>query len=417
MARKLNQFIKNLRWSSLWIIIATALIISLPLTAAILPEDRADALFHSYDGGGAQINGPSLMARKQIGQHFSFWTNYYVDSITSATIDVETFASPYTEERTQYTFAGDYLNQNTTMSFSFTNSEESDYSADTYSFGISHNMFGDLTTVSLGFTRGDDNVRRNSYCGKTALYVDPCSSTPAGSTDHWRYRLDLSQIITKNMIVNLGYEAITDEGYLNNPYRSVAIANPDNPEAPDDVRRVIFKLEDGHYPGTRTSSALAVRGKYYLPWRAALKGEYRTFGDSWGTTSNMYEVEFTQPIKKNWNFDFHYRSYSQSQASFYSNLFLNEKIFMARDKELSAMSTTTLGGAVSYKFLKKGWWIFDNGSAHLSYDRIQLDYQNFLDESVVKTAENPSPTVAEWRSAKPYSFTADVIQFYISVWY
>jgi hypothetical protein len=90
---------------------------------------------------------------------------------------------------------------------------------------------------------------------------------------------------------------------------------------------------------------------------------------------------------------------------------------MGRDKELAALSTTTVGGAFSYKFLKKGWWIFDNGSLHLSYDRIQLDYVNFLDESVVKTANNPNPTVAEWRSAKPYGFTADVIQFYISVWY
>jgi hypothetical protein len=402
------------------ITIATALIISLPLTAAILPEDRADALYHSYDGGGAQINGPSILARKQIGQHFSFWTNYYVDSITSATIDVETSAtSQYTEERTQYSLAGDYLNQNTTMSFSFTNSEESDYSADTYSFGISHNMFGDLTTVSLGFSKGENDIRRNSYTG-TGANKRRVASTPVGSSDTWRYRFDLSQVLTKNFIVNFGYEAITDEGYLNNPYRSVAIADPDDPLAPDDVRLVKFKLEDGHYPGTRTSNAFALRGKYYLPWRAALKAEYRTFSDSWDIQSDMFEVEFTQPIKKNWNFDFHYRSYSQTQASFYSNLFMDEKVYMARDKELAALSTTTLGASMSYKFLKKGWWIFNTGSLHLSYDRIQLDYVNFLDERPFKSfkePDKPSPTVAEWKSAKPYSFSADVIQFYISVWY
>jgi hypothetical protein len=416
VSHKIKQFWLKLRWSSLFITIATALIISLPLTAAILPEDRADALFHSYDGGGAQINGPSLMARKQIGQHFSFWGNYYIDSITSATIDIETFASPYTEERTQYTLAGDYLNQNTTMSFSFTNSEESDYSADTYSFGISHNMFGDLTTVSLGFSKGENDVRRNSYSG-TGANKRRVASNPVASSDTWRYRLDLSQILTKNLLVNLGYEMITDEGYLNNPYRSVAIADPDDPLSPDDVRLVTFKLEDGHYPGTRTSSAFAVRGKYYLPWRAALKAEYRTFTDSWDIKSNLYEVEFTQPIKKNWTFDFHFRSYAQSQASFYSNMFREEKVYMGRDKELAALSTNTLGGSFSYKFLKKGWWIFDTGSLHFSYDRIQLDYENFLDERSVKTADNPNPTVAEWQSAKPYSFSADVIQFYISVWY
>ena len=96
---------------------------------------------------------------------------------------------------------------------------------------------------------------------------------------------------------------------------------------------------------------------------------------------------------------------------------MDEKLYMGRDKELSALANTTFGGSFSYKFLKKGWWIFDNGSVNLSYDRIQLDYENFFDESSVKTKDNPNPTVAEWKSAKPYSFTADVIQFFISVWY
>jgi len=418
--RKIKQFVLSPRWSPYLITLATALVISLPLTAAILPEDRADALYHSYEGGGAEINGPSIMARKQLGQHFSFLANYYVDSISSATIDIETFASPYTEERTQYTVAGDYLNQNTTMSLSFTNSEESDYSADTYSLGISHNMFGDLTTVSLGFTKNEDNIRRNEYCGQPAKSSEPCRSVSVGTADRWRYRLDLSQILTKNFIVNLGYEGITDEGYLNNPYRSVAVADPNDPDSPDEFRQVAFIPEQGHYPETRTSHAFAVRGKYYLPWRAALKGEYRTFSDSWGIASNLYEVEITQPIKKNWTFDVHYRSYSQTAASFYSNLFMDEKVYMARDKELAALSTTTLGGAVSYKILKKGWWIFDNGSVHLSYDRIRLDYVDFLDETPFKSYQNPGqplPTVAEWKSAKPYSFTANVMQFYISVWY
>lgn len=420
--RKLKHFITTLRWSSLWITIATALIISLPLTAAILPEDRADALYHHYDGGGAEINGPSILARKQIGQHSSFWTNYYVDSISSATIDVVTFASPYTEERTQYSLAGDFLYQNSTLSLSFTNSEESDYVADTYSFGISHSMFGDLTTVSLGFTKGEDEIFRNEYANTGTPSKYRVRSAPVGEAERWRYRLDLSQILTKNLIVALGYEAITDEGYLNNPYRSVALAEQDFPELPNDIRQVEYRSEHddrfgNRYPETRTSNAFAVRAKYYLPWRAALKGEYRTFSDSWDIKSNMYEIGISQPIMKEWVFDLHYRNYSQTQASFYSNLFMDAQVYMARDKELSTFTTNTIGAAVSYEILPKGWWIFDKGSINFSYDRIQLDYENFLDESTVKTESNAFPTVDQWNSAKPYSFSTDVIQFYFSVWY
>ena len=60
--------------------------------AGVLPEDRADAMYHYYDGGGVQIDGPSLLMRKQVGKSFSFFGNYYVDSISSASIDVVTTA-------------------------------------------------------------------------------------------------------------------------------------------------------------------------------------------------------------------------------------------------------------------------------------------------------------------------------------
>ena len=38
----------------------------LSLQAAVLPEDRADVMFHSYDGGGVTIDGPSVLVRKDI---------------------------------------------------------------------------------------------------------------------------------------------------------------------------------------------------------------------------------------------------------------------------------------------------------------------------------------------------------------
>ena len=48
--------------------------------AGVLPEDRADVLLHSYDGGGVTIQGPSLLVRKQFAQKFSVSANHYVPS-------------------------------------------------------------------------------------------------------------------------------------------------------------------------------------------------------------------------------------------------------------------------------------------------------------------------------------------------
>src|SRR5512134_3567539 len=77
--------------------------------AAVLPEDRADAMYHRYDGGGVTIDGPSLLMRKKFGEKYAFAANYYMDMVSSASIDVVTTASPYRETRTQGSLGVDVL--------------------------------------------------------------------------------------------------------------------------------------------------------------------------------------------------------------------------------------------------------------------------------------------------------------------
>ncbi|MDJ0806416.1 MAG: hypothetical protein QNJ78_06230, partial [Gammaproteobacteria bacterium] len=74
-------------------------LLCLPAGSAVLPEDRADLMYHVYDGGGVEVTGPSILVRKSVGESVSISGNYYVDSISSASIDVITSASPYQEER------------------------------------------------------------------------------------------------------------------------------------------------------------------------------------------------------------------------------------------------------------------------------------------------------------------------------
>ncbi|MGD8809288.1 MAG: hypothetical protein PVG24_06765, partial [Gammaproteobacteria bacterium] len=83
---------------------------------AVLPEDRADVLFHSYDGGGVTIQGPSMLVRKEFAGKFSASANYYIDDVSSASIDVITRASEYTEQRKQQSVGLDYLHDRWIMS-------------------------------------------------------------------------------------------------------------------------------------------------------------------------------------------------------------------------------------------------------------------------------------------------------------
>lgn len=359
---------------------------------AVLPEDRADVLYHEYSGGGVTVNGPSVLVRKQVGEKVSVVGNYYVDSVSSASVDVELAASEYTERRVQQSLGVDYLRGGTIMSASYTNSSESDYEANTASLSISQDMFGDLTTVSLGFERGWDTVGQST---------DPSFER---DVDRRNYRFGLSQILTRNLIATLNYEAVTDEGHLNNPYRAYRFYDP------SDSTQFNLASENGKYPRTRTSGAARLGLKYFLPWRAAVYASYRYFDDTWEIRADTYEVGYTHTLESGWVFDVSYRYYTQTAAEFYADIFQreDEQNFMARDKELSTYQAQTLGLGVSYDFLENGWGFIDRGSVNLFLDHMRFTYDDFRDATASGYDAGQEPL---------YEFDALVTRAFISIWY
>ncbi len=198
----------------IWIIVGiTTMIAALPLTAAVLPDERFDALFHYYNGGGITVQGPALQASKQVGSNTLFSAKYYVDSISSASIDVVTSASKYSEKREEQSISATYLRDKSTLSLSYSNSEENDFVARSAHVNISQDMFGDLTTLYMGYSKGWDNIYKIL---KTAGSIDRDPAF-AEDADRQKFRLGISQIISKDLVTNLNYELITDKGYLNNP--------------------------------------------------------------------------------------------------------------------------------------------------------------------------------------------------------
>src|SRR4051812_13494013 len=52
--------------------------------AVDLPEDRADAMYHFYDGGGTRADGPALLIRKKVADRLSISGSYFIDSVSNA---------------------------------------------------------------------------------------------------------------------------------------------------------------------------------------------------------------------------------------------------------------------------------------------------------------------------------------------
>jgi hypothetical protein len=382
--------------------IALALLNS-AVPAGVLPEDRADVLYHRYQGGGITIDGPSVLVRKKIGESFAVNANYYVDMISSASIDVKLSASKYKEERKQKSIGFDYLHGKSTYSAGVIDSKESDYVADTAYFALSQDMFGDLTTVSLSYKRGWNDVFRNVKLADGSKVRDP---TFADNVDTRGYSIGLSQILTRNLILALDYEVITDEGFLNSPYRSVRYADPGSPRG--------FSLEKEIYPRTHTSNAGSVRLKYYLPYRAALDSQARFFTDTWGVNAWNVDFTYTQPVWKRWILDGHLRYYKQTAADFYSDLFprAQSQNFLARDKELSTYDAITFGVQASYDFqIPRVRWI-QKSSVTARLEHMTIDYDNFRDA----TAADPANGILA--GAEPlYKLDANIFQLFLSIYF
>jgi Protein of unknown function (DUF3570) len=387
--------------------LAALAVIGAPALGGVLPEDRADVLWHVYNGGDITVKGPEVLIRKKVGDSLSLSAGYYEDMISSASIDVKLSGSPYRETRRQENYGIDYLHGKTTYSAGYIHSREPDYIADTTYYAVSQDMFGDLTTLTLGYRRGWDQVFKDlkvcppSLPGCVVHLQGIIETDPAfhERANHRGYSLSLSQILTRNLIANFNYELLTDQGYLANPYREIRYLAPGGEGFAQQV-----------YPNTRTSNAASIQLKYFLPWRAAVTGQYRFFRDTWAIVAHTIELDYTQPWHQ-WTFDGSLRYYTQTHSDFYSDLFprADYQNFMARDRELAAFHSYTIGAGAAYQFqVPSAPWI-NKSTFNVRADHLLVDYSDFRNALLA----------AQYGAGNEplYKLNANIFQVFVSVWY
>ena len=365
------------RWWSRVAAFCAALLAGFSARGAVLPEERADAMYHYYNGGGTNVDGPALLVRKGISERASVYASYYADAISGASIDVITTASRYQETRTEYGLGADYLYRNTTMGLAFTTSDERDYKSNTYGLSVAHEVFDGLTTINLGYSVGHDDVGKVD----TAFH---------DTIDRYRYKLGISQVFTPTFLASVDYEAILEDGFLNSPYRAARLQGLLVPE---------------RYPHTRDSYAIAIRGVKGLltpegKVGSSLTAGYRYFWDTWNISAHPLEFGLRTRYPPKWTLEPHYRYYRQSAASFYADNFATEQTFMARDKELATFQSHDAGIKASYD-LGEHRLGFSRASFTVAYDFMRFTYSDFTDV----------------RNGKPYAFNANVIQIFLSGWF
>lgn len=342
--------------------------------AVDLPEDRADAMIHVYDGGGVRASGPALLVRKKVNDSISLNGTYYVDMVSNASIDVVTTASPYKETRNEYSLGADYVYQDALITLGTTRSREPDYISNTTNLDVSEEVFGGLTTVSLGFSRGADQVGK-----KDIGFFDRAT--------HWKYRVGLTQILTPRWLASVNAEAIADSGFLGSPYRAA---------------RVFGAAVAERNPRTRSSRAIKFSSLYDISdvvgggSRSSLRSEYRYFWDNWAIKAHTLELGYSRYFGDKWLAEGFGRFYKQSAALFYSDNAQTETTYVSRNRQLSAFNSFGLGGKVAYtvKQVPNKYEVKLNGS----YQYMRFKFNDFTDI----------------RTGGLYAYNANVLQLFVS---
>lgn len=360
------------------VLVVLPLMIPVALSAAVLPEARLDRMYHYYDGDNVTVHGPAASTRVNAGDNVSVAARYYLDVISSASPDVISSASKYSDQREEFGLGIDFLNGNSLVQLSMSTSNEKDYQAETFGINTSHDFFNGLTTVNFGFSQGQDLVKRID----TSFEAD---------INRYHYRLGLTQVLTRSLLFGIGYEGISEEGYLNNPYRFVRILGASRPEI---------------YPNTRDSQAVALRLVQGFPSStraigSSLHAEYRYFRDNWEIRSHALSMAYQIYFGTRWLGELRHRYYQQSAASFYSDDFPMEMTYMARDKELSTFQSHSLGVKGTWHFMTKRFLFLEHASLNFSHDYIYFNYDDYTNVL----------------TGRLHSFGAHVVQLFISAWY
>ncbi len=342
---------------------------------AALPEDKAELMMHSYDGGGVRATGPALLVRKSMADRVSLSAQYYVDAVSNASIDVVTTASPFKETRTAWELGATSVVRDSTLSMSVSRSTEPDYIADGLNLDVSHEVFGGMTTVSLGFGRGHDQVGK-----KGVGFFDEAL--------HWQYRAGITQILSPRWLVSLNAEAVADSGYLGSPYRAARVFGAAVPE---------------RNPRTRSSRALQLRTAYDTSglWaRSSVHASYRSYWDNWDIKGGTAEFGFSKYLGPQgaggFLLDGTVRLYSQTKALFYSDNATAESQYISRNRQLGTFSDTAIGAKLSYDWprVPAGTTLKLTGA----FQRISFRHKDFTD----------------LRTGNLYAYDANVLQAYLS---
>jgi hypothetical protein len=204
-------------------------------------------------------------------------------------------------------------------------SKEYDYLHLGANFKVSRDFNNRNTTVSLGAALASDELDPQNGAPIPLSPMpdlgDLSNRTGTKSKDVIDLVVGVSQVINRNLLIQLNYSFSNADGYLNDPYKIVSLVDP---VTGDPVPRVPTPGVDGpsheyrfeSRPTERTKHSLFGQAKYYMDGKV-LDVSYRYMTDDWEIDSHTVDLRYRWPLNGKSYLEPHFRYYTQSHADFY----------------------------------------------------------------------------------------------------
>jgi hypothetical protein len=303
-----------------------------------------------------RVISPSVWAGADAGDKVTIEANYDVDVVSgasvaivsgpSAEVDAISSATRVTDLR-QTTGATLQLRGDTTsLRASYSYGFENDYRSHALTLSARAELFERNTAFELSYGRGFDrvcNLAQPDSLDAVDRQRMPTSEGCFGGDQRESLDLNLqtfqagwTQAWTPILLTQLVMTTQVLHGYQANPYRAVFLG---------------LAAAQEHHPETRVRYSGGLRMRLWLePLRGALHLFGRLYRDTWAIRSVTADLAYEQTLGAGLRLRARGRHYRQSGAVFYSDdyvLFPRGQYFTG-DRELSAMSSWTVGGQLSW---------------------------------------------------------------------
>lgn len=215
------------------------------------------------------------------------------------------------------------------------------------------------TTLSFGVAFAQDDI---SPVGGTPAPLSPMLDVSdlgnrggGESKDVVDAVIGVTQVVSRNLLVQLNYSYSDASGYLTDPYRILTLVDGVTGDAVPRAGTPGVEGPSHEYrfesrPDARTKHSVYGQAKYY--WRGnVLDASYRYMTDDWEIDSHTLDLRFRMPWRDSHYIEPHFRYYSQSEADFFRvSLADNEPLPLhaTNDYRLGNFDALTAG-------LKYGW--------------------------------------------------------------